>query len=243
MNYCTALSLLFKASLTGGFIFLFFRRFTALASGKLLKSRLIFPYKCQLRQIQMANTLNCIRSGGNTDSRGALIVLEGLDRSGKTSQSSRLLTYLEGRGHSVELWRFPDRSTSVGQMISSYLSNKSQLDDHTIHLLFSANRWEKRFVMSSYCSFSCSLISGILSISWDVLFVLIIVPCLLYVFFFSKSVCENEILAFDGKTFNTSPKLLFPIAMSLISTCISSSVLDFYSSVLSILVRYVNTFK
>lgn len=153
MNYCTALSLLFKASLTVGFIFLFFRRFAALASGKLLKSRLIFPHKCQLRQIQMANTLNCIRSGGNTDSRGALIVLEGLDRSGKTSQSSRLLTYLEGRGHSVELWRFPDRSTSVGQMISSYLSNKSQLDDHTIHLLFSANRWEKRFVMSSYCSF------------------------------------------------------------------------------------------
>ncbi|CAK9176116.1 unnamed protein product [Ilex paraguariensis] len=85
----------------------------------------------------------------NSDSRGALIVLEGLDRSGKTSQSSRLLSYLEGLGYPVESWRFPDRNTGVGQMISSYLSNKSQLDDHAIHLLFSANRWEKRALMEN----------------------------------------------------------------------------------------------
>lgn len=80
------------------------------------------------------------------DGRGALIVLEGLDRSGKTSQSGRLLSYLDGLGYPVESWRFPDRDTAVGKMISSYLSNQSQLDDHTIHLLFSANRWEKRLV-------------------------------------------------------------------------------------------------
>lgn len=65
-------------------------------------------------------------------SRGALIVLEGLDRSGKTSQSTRLLSYLEGLGHPVESWRFPDRNTGVGQMISSYLANESHLDDHAI---------------------------------------------------------------------------------------------------------------
>ena len=81
-----------------------------------------------------------------SSSRGALIVLEGLDRSGKTSQSTKLLSYIEGLGYPAELWRFPDRSTSVGQMISSYLSNQTQLDDQTIHLLYSANRWEKRFV-------------------------------------------------------------------------------------------------
>ena len=82
----------------------------------------------------------------HSEARGALIVLEGLDRSGKTSQSGRLLSYLVDLGYPVESWRFPDRDTAVGQMISSYLSNKSQLDDHTIHLLFSANRWEKRLV-------------------------------------------------------------------------------------------------
>lgn len=80
----------------------------------------------------------------NDNSRGSLIVLEGLDRSGKTSQSNRLVTFLKEKGLSVELWRFPDRSTSTGQMISAYLANESQLDDRAIHLLFSANRWEKR---------------------------------------------------------------------------------------------------
>ncbi|KAG6706757.1 hypothetical protein I3842_07G237100 [Carya illinoinensis] len=113
------------------------------ALGKLLKSQLNFPCKCPIRQIRMA-ARNSILSESNSESRGALIVLEGLDRSGKTSQSSNLLKYLEGLGHSAELWRFPDRSTDVGQMISSYLTNKSQLDDHTVHILFSANRWEKR---------------------------------------------------------------------------------------------------
>ncbi|KAJ6314801.1 hypothetical protein OIU78_018310, partial [Salix suchowensis] len=91
----------------------------------------------------MGSSSNCNLRASSSESRGALIVLEGLDRSGKTSQSSRLLSYLEGLGHSTELWRFPDRNTSVGQMISAYLSNKSHLDDRTIHLLFSANRWEK----------------------------------------------------------------------------------------------------
>jgi dTMP kinase len=37
---------------------------------------------------------------------------------------------------------FPDRGTPIGQIIDSYLKNKSQVDDRAIHLLFSANRWE-----------------------------------------------------------------------------------------------------
>ncbi|THG14065.1 hypothetical protein TEA_017315 [Camellia sinensis var. sinensis] len=61
-----------------------------------------------------------------------------------------MISYLEGLSYSVESWRFPDRNTGVGQMISSYLANKSELDDHAIHLLFSANRWEKRFVSMSH---------------------------------------------------------------------------------------------
>lgn len=88
-----------------------------------------------------------MESVGRKSGRGALVVLEGLDRSGKSSQCARLLSFLEGQGHRAEGWRFPDRGTSVGQMISAYLANESQLDDRTIHLLFSANRWEKRFVL------------------------------------------------------------------------------------------------
>ncbi|CAL5325624.1 unnamed protein product [Camellia sinensis] len=101
-----------------------------------------FPFKSSIRQIHMENN-------HKSDSRGALIVLEGLDRSGKTLQSRKLISYLEGLSYSVESWRFPDRNTGVGQMISSYLANKSELDDHAIHLLFSANRWEKRSLMEN----------------------------------------------------------------------------------------------
>ncbi|WMV38862.1 hypothetical protein MTR67_032247 [Solanum verrucosum] len=96
----------------------------------------------------------------SSSSRGALIVLEGLDRCGKTSQSGKLYKYLDEQGHSVESWRFPDRNTGVGQMISSYLANKSQLDDHAIHLLFSANRWEKRDYLSEFSTWSCPQSTG-----------------------------------------------------------------------------------
>jgi dTMP kinase len=36
----------------------------------------------------------------------------------------------------------PDRSTPIGQMIDAYLRSQAEMDDHVIHLLFSANRWE-----------------------------------------------------------------------------------------------------
>lgn len=44
----------------------------------------------------------------------------------------------------AEMWRFPDRSTSIGAAINDYLANKANLDDAVVHLLFVANRFEKR---------------------------------------------------------------------------------------------------
>lgn len=35
-----------------------------------------------------------------------------------------------------------DRSTPIGKMIDSYLKGQLEIDDHAVHLLFSANRWE-----------------------------------------------------------------------------------------------------
>ncbi|KAF7294229.1 Thymidylate kinase [Mycena chlorophos] len=74
--------------------------------------------------------------------RGTFIVIEGLDRSGKTTQVSTLQTWLESSGTPVKLFKFPDRTTAIGQMIDSYLRSQSELDDRAIHLLFTANRWE-----------------------------------------------------------------------------------------------------
>ncbi|XP_034737066.1 thymidylate kinase [Etheostoma cragini] len=74
--------------------------------------------------------------------RGALIVLEGVDKAGKTTQCKKLVQALQQSGRAAEMMRFPDRTTTIGQLISAYLEKKSDLEDHTVHLLFSANRWE-----------------------------------------------------------------------------------------------------
>lgn len=94
--------------------------------------------------------------------RGALIVIEGLDRAGKSTQCERLCKRLEQQGLPVRALKFPsrllphqynkrtqhltrvesDRSTAIGSCIDAYLRKESGLEDHSIHLLFSANRWE-----------------------------------------------------------------------------------------------------
>ncbi|KAF8066834.1 thymidylate kinase-domain-containing protein [Lyophyllum atratum] len=74
--------------------------------------------------------------------RGPFIVVEGLDRSGKSTQTALLLARLEAAGIPAKLLKFPDRTTAIGKMIDSYLKSESDLDDRAIHLLFSANRWE-----------------------------------------------------------------------------------------------------
>ncbi|XP_078170488.1 P-loop containing nucleoside triphosphate hydrolases superfamily protein isoform X2 [Carex rostrata] len=117
------------------------------------KLRFKQPIKRSYNNIKMESTESKI-----SVARGSLIALEGLDRSGKSSQCAKLVSYLQGKGLSVEAWRFPDRTTVIGQMISSYLSNESHLDDKVIHLLFSANRWEKRALMESKLTSGTTLI-------------------------------------------------------------------------------------
>ena len=150
--------------------------------------------------------------------RGAFILFEGVDRSGKSTQATKLVEALNKQGVRVfgcliadarcvlrrpasvrqkrfaspralltwnnnttvpqtpaELWRFPDRKGTVtGKAINDYLaapaaavaaapaattagSAKGQaeagpsavaLSDQAIHMLFSANRWEKRYVLT-----------------------------------------------------------------------------------------------
>ncbi|KNC97162.1 thymidylate kinase [Spizellomyces punctatus DAOM BR117] len=76
--------------------------------------------------------------------RGALIVFEGVDRSGKSTQTALLTQNLSSHQIPSILRRFPDRTSTTGALISSYLSSTSEpeLSDEAIHLLFSANRWE-----------------------------------------------------------------------------------------------------
>ncbi|EPX71734.1 thymidylate kinase Tmp1 [Schizosaccharomyces octosporus yFS286] len=78
----------------------------------------------------------------STQNRGSLVVIEGLDRSGKSTQCQLILENLQAKGKKVQLYKFPDRSTAIGKKIDAYLKETSQLSDQVIHLLFSANRWE-----------------------------------------------------------------------------------------------------
>lgn len=74
--------------------------------------------------------------------RGAFVVFEGMDRAGKTTQAKLLQQRCIESGRDVRFLRFPDRTTPIGQMIDSYLKGETEIEDHVIHLLFSANRWE-----------------------------------------------------------------------------------------------------
>lgn len=75
--------------------------------------------------------------------RGALIVFEGLDRSGKTTQARRLTEELNAAGRAAIFRRFPDRSLGTGSVIDGYLCGRYDLPDESVHLIFAANRWER----------------------------------------------------------------------------------------------------
>ncbi|KAH7885720.1 thymidylate kinase-domain-containing protein [Phlebopus sp. FC_14] len=90
--------------------------------------------------------------------RGAFIVIEGLDRAGKSTQASTLLTRLQSQSSAV-LIKFPDRTTAIGKMIDAYLRSEVELDDRTIHLLFSANRWELASTIRTHLSAGTTVIA------------------------------------------------------------------------------------
>ena len=76
--------------------------------------------------------------------KGLFIVFEGVDRTGKTTQSKLLQTALRNS----ELHVFPNRGSEIGKIIDKYLRREIELSDEAIHLLFSANRWELNDLLS-----------------------------------------------------------------------------------------------
>lgn len=82
--------------------------------------------------------------GSKSLNRGLLIVFEGGDRCGKSTQCQMLQNALNDIGYTqVEIMRFPCRDSAIGKLISNYLSGKVEIDSpESVHLLFSANRWE-----------------------------------------------------------------------------------------------------
>ncbi|HEX6281411.1 MAG TPA: dTMP kinase [Nitrososphaera sp.] len=76
--------------------------------------------------------------------RGKIIVIEGTDKAGKTSQSRMLAESLKVSGKVCVILDFPDYTTPIGMEIKAFLEGKRDYLPEVNHLLFSANRWEKK---------------------------------------------------------------------------------------------------
>lgn len=80
---------------------------------------------------------------------GLLIVLEGIDQSGKTTIAELLKNKLKDLNFKTIIQTFPDKSTLLGNIISSYLQNNIKLSPQESHLLFTLNRLEKNKYIQS----------------------------------------------------------------------------------------------
>jgi dTMP kinase len=76
--------------------------------------------------------------------KGKIIVIEGTDKAGKTTQSRMLQEALKTLGKICVVIDFPDYTTPIGMEIRAFLDGKRDYSSEVKHLLFSANRWEKK---------------------------------------------------------------------------------------------------
>jgi dTMP kinase len=76
--------------------------------------------------------------------RGALIAFEGLDQSGKQTQTDALAAALTAAGHTCERLSFPDYSTAIGTEIHKALHGEREYGPDVMQLLYVANRYEYR---------------------------------------------------------------------------------------------------
>ncbi|HJR84278.1 MAG TPA: dTMP kinase [Nitrososphaeraceae archaeon] len=73
--------------------------------------------------------------------KGKIIVFEGIDKAGKTTQAKLLEKKLGRKCVRID---FPDYSTPVGKEIKQFLNGKRDYPDEVKMMLLSANRWERK---------------------------------------------------------------------------------------------------
>lgn len=82
--------------------------------------------------------------------KGKLIVFEGLDRAGKTTQVELLTQNLLLDEVPHKVFKFPYKNTATWSVIDLYNSEIIDLHPKAAHLLYSANRWEAHQEIQNY---------------------------------------------------------------------------------------------
>lgn len=69
-----------------------------------------------------------------------IIAIEGLDKSGKHTQSNMLVDFLRQMGYKVEKSEFHRYDTPTGKLIRDWLYGEYDVDQHTIELIMAADK-------------------------------------------------------------------------------------------------------
>ncbi len=76
--------------------------------------------------------------------RGRIIALEGIDQSGKRTQTRLLADELKKKGAKVSTISFPIYKSPSGRQIQRFLEGKQKHQATALHMLYSLNRWENQ---------------------------------------------------------------------------------------------------
>ena len=90
------------------------------------------------------NNYKIHKSDASTVMPARFIDLEGIDQSGKATQTRLLLREFQRQGLTTVSIDFPVYSSGIGREIRAFLNGRKNYDSHTVHMLYSLNRWENR---------------------------------------------------------------------------------------------------
>ncbi|HZF21605.1 MAG TPA: dTMP kinase [Dongiaceae bacterium] len=76
--------------------------------------------------------------------RGRIIALEGIDQSGKRTQTRLLANELKKKGARISTISFPIYKSPSGRQIQRFLEGKQRQSATALHMLYSLNRWENQ---------------------------------------------------------------------------------------------------